>query len=134
LNPKNDLASRRPETIVRSVSWLVETLGFGAGSAVLDLGCGPGLYAAQLVQHGLKVTGVDYSRRSIEHGYQNYLHLADSEQYDAVLLIYGDFCPLSPDERHQLLHNVHQTLKPGGFFILDVTTREHRKLHGSANN
>lgn len=148
LNPKNDLASRRPETIDRSVNWLVERLGLGAESAVLDLGCGPGLYAIRLAQHGIKVTGVDYSRRSIEHAiqeahkqnldieyrYENYLHLADSEQYDAALLIYGDFCPLSPDERRQLLHNIHKALKPGGFFILDVTTREHRKLHGSVNN
>lgn len=148
LNPKNDLASRRPETIDRSVNWLVETLGLGTGAAVLDLGCGPGLYAIRFAQHGLKVTGVDYSRRSIEYAiqnaqkqkldieyrYQNYLHLADSEKYDAVFLIYGDFCPLSPDARRNLLHNVHRALKPGGFFILDVTTRAHRKLHGSVNN
>lgn len=144
LNPTNDLASRRPETISRSVDWLLETLDLHPGSMVLDMGCGPGLYAARLAEHGISVTGVDYSRRSIEYAiqyaqqhqleiqyrYQNYLELADIEQYDAALLIYGDFCPLSPAERTQLLSNVHRALKPGGTFVLDVTTREHRKRQG----
>jgi len=67
LDPKTDLASRCPETIDRSVAWIVETLGLCPGDAVLDLGCGPGLYAARLAQRGLRVSGVDYSRRSIDY-------------------------------------------------------------------
>lgn len=147
LDPASDLASRRPETIDRSVDWLIETLDLQPGTAVLDLGCGPGLYASRLARRGLHVTGVDYSRRSIDYAiqdaqgqgleinyrYQNYLTLEDREQYDLALLIYGDFCPLSPDQRTRLLQNVFRALKPGGHFILDVTTREHRKRHGSAN-
>ncbi len=147
LNPSNDLASRRPETIDRVVSWLIDTLNLQPGSAVLDLGCGPGLYASRLAQRGMCVIGVDYSHRSIEYAkryaqenhldiqyrYENYLELKDSQSYDAALLIYGDFCPLSPSQRSTLLHNVRQALKPGGFFVLDVTTRECRKKHGSVN-
>jgi SAM-dependent methyltransferase len=95
----------------------------------------------------LRVTGVDYSRRSIEyatqyaqqHGldiryrYQDYLTLEDENQYDAALLIYGDFCPLSPEQRKRLLTNVRRALKPGGHFVLDVTTRVHRQKHGNRN-
>jgi SAM-dependent methyltransferase len=84
LDTGNDLASRRPETIQRSVDWMIETLGLQPSASILDLGCGPGLYATRLAEQGLRVTGVDYSRRSIEG------------QYNAALLIYGDFCPLSP--------------------------------------
>lgn len=147
LDPNNDLASRRPETIQQSVDWLIVTLGLQAGDAVLDLGCGPGLYATRLAEQGLRVTGVDYSRRSIEYAqeiscqrnlaiqyrYQNYLTLDDDNQYDAALLIYGDFCPLSPEQRRQLLKNVHHALKPGGHFVLDVTTSHHRRQHGNRN-
>lgn len=147
LDPNSDLASRRPETIQKSVAWLIATLGFQAGDAVLDLGCGPGLYAARLAEHGLRVTGVDYSRRSIayaqahaeeqklaiEYRYQNYLTLDDTDQYNAALLIYGDFCPLSPEQRCQLLGNIHRALKPGGHFVLDVTTPGHRRKHGNKN-
>jgi SAM-dependent methyltransferase len=147
LDPKSDLASRRPETIQKSVAWLITTLNLQAGAAVLDLGCGPGLYAACLAEQGLHVTGVDYSRRSIEYAqkyarqhaldieyrYQNYLTLDDAGQYDAALLIYGDFCPLSPEQRRHLLANVRRALKPGGHFVLDVTTPAHRRQHGSRN-
>ena len=147
LDPEIDAASRRPETIDRSVTWLIETLCLQPGDSVLDLGCGPGLYASRLAQAGLNVTGVDYSHRSIAYAaqyaeqnslkityrYENYLELRDENLYDTVLLIYGDFCPLNPAQRSKLLQNVHRALKPGGKFILDVTTRECRKLHSNRN-
>jgi SAM-dependent methyltransferase len=147
LDPNIDAASRSPDTIDRSVEWIVATAGLQAGATVLDLGCGPGLYAYRLAGKGLRVTGVDYSHRSIayaasyaiEHGleisyrYQNYLELTDENQYDAVLLIYGDFCPLSPSQRALLLQNVLRALKPEGRFVLDVSTRECRKRHASRN-
>ena len=70
LNPNNDLASRRPETIRRSVEWLVATLDLQPGVSLLDPGCGPGLYAMRLAKKELCVTGVYYSRRSIEYATQ----------------------------------------------------------------
>jgi SAM-dependent methyltransferase len=147
LNPDNDLASRRPQTIQKSVDWVIASLDLHAGDSVLDLGCGPGLYAARLAESGLRVTGVDYSRCSIEYAteyarqnnldihyrYQDYLTLEDENLYDAALLIYGDYCPLSPQQRNKLLGNVHRALKPGGYFVLDVTTPIHRKRFGSRN-
>lgn len=147
LNPNVDLASRRPETIDGSVAWIVEALALGPGDSVLDLGCGPGLYATRFAQRGLRVSGVDYSRRSIEYAqqqaaqqgldiryrYQDYLDLDDAPQYKAAFLIFGDFCPLSPSQRSRLLQNVHRALLPGGHFVLDVSTRECRRLHGNRN-
>lgn len=148
LDPTNDTASRRPETIERSVTWIVKTLGLRPGAQLLDLGCGPGLYATCFAQRGLNVTGIDYSRNSIdyairsarEHGldiryrYENYLDLADRQLYDAALLIYGDFCPLAPAQRRQLLENVKRALQPGGYFVFDVTTRTLRKRPESTND
>ena len=148
LDPNIDAASRCPETIDRTVKWLIEMLSLKAGDSVLDLGCGPGLYASRLARAGLRVTGVDYSRRSIEYAiqeamennlkinyrYENYLELGDQAQYDAALLIFGDFCPLSPEKRSKLLSNIHRALKPDGKFALDVSTREHRKKHSNKND
>lgn len=147
LDPNSDRASRRPALIDRSVEWLTETLNLTPGMAVLDLGCGPGLYASRLAQRGLNVTGIDGSRRSIDYAqkdageqgltidyrYANYLDLTAQEMYDAALLIYGDFCPLSPDQRSTLLGNVWRALKPGGHFVLDVTTRIHRQQSANRN-
>ncbi len=95
----------------------------------------------------LRVAGVDYSQRSIdyarqvaadkklpiEYRYQNYLTLDDGPQYDAALLIYGDLCPLPPASRAKLLANVYRALKPGGQFVLDVSTRVLREKYGLKN-
>ena len=144
LDPHTDAASRRPGTIDDTIAWLVPTLELHPGAAVLDLGCGPGLYTHRLAARGIAVTGIDLSRRSIDYAIndaaerrlaieyrcENYLCLADRERYDAALLIYGDYCVLAEAERARLLHNVYRALRPGGRFVLDVTTREHRKGAG----
>lgn len=148
LNPEIDAASRRPETIDRSVKWLMETVGLEAGDSILDLGCGPGLYASRFARAGLHVTGVDYSRRSIDYAanyakenhlniryrYQNYLELDDKDQYRAAFLIYGDFCTINPEQRFRLLRNIYSALTPGGAFVLDVSTRECRTKHRVKNS
>lgn len=147
LDPDSDAASRRPEIIDLSADWLVHALGWKEGSSVLDLGCGPGLYAARLAQHGLRVTGVDFSQHSIDYAVElarqnnleityrceDYLDLAESSCFDAALLIYGDLCPLSPQQRIRLLGNVHRALKPGGHFVLDVSTPQLRRREGLKN-
>lgn len=133
LDPETDVASRKPDTIDQSVDWIVDTLKLDSGMHVLDLGCGPGLYARRLAQRRLDVTGIDISRRSIayarryaqEHAlfityrHEDYLVLQEENQYDAALLIFGDFCTFNPHQRQQLLQNVHRGLKPGGHFVLD---------------
>jgi SAM-dependent methyltransferase len=148
LDPDIDAASRRSEAIDHSVKWLLETLSLKAGETLLDLGCGPGLYASRFSRAGLQVTGVDYSRHSIDYAmkyanennlnilyrYQNYLELTDENQYDAAFLIYGDFCPLNPEQRAILLHNISRALKPSGRFVLDVSTRECRIKHGNKHD
>jgi SAM-dependent methyltransferase len=147
LNPDIDAASRRPGTIDRSVKWLIENLALKTGDPILDLGCGPGLYASRFACAGLQVTAVDYSHRSLDYAikyanennlniayrYQNYLKLEDEDQYDAAFLIYGDFCTIGPEQRSTLLHNIYRALKPNGKFVLDVSTRECRRKHGNQN-
>jgi len=136
LDPNTNLASRKPDTIDKSVAWMMAELDLQAGDHLLDLGCGPGLYANRFAQLGVRVTGVDYSMRSIKYArnyaemlgldinyrYQNYLDLEDGGLYDAAVLIFGDYCVLIPEERQKLLANVHRALKPGGSFVLDVST------------
>ena len=147
LDPSGDTASRRPETIERCTAWIATSVGLRPGDCILDLGCGPGLYAERLARAGFQVTGVDFSQNSIDYASvqarekklpiqyrcQNYLALDDQNVYSAALLIYGDLCPLSPEQRAKLLANVRRALKPGGCFILDVTTPRLRQKYGLKN-
>lgn len=144
LDPSTSAASRPPHEIDASVAWLVEILGLDSSTTLLDLGCGPGLYASRLAARGLHVTGVDYSRRSIDYAaqsareqdlnvtyrYQDYLTLDETQQYDVALLIYGDYCTLAPAQRARLLRNIHQALRAPGYVVLDVSTRVHRQRYG----
>ena len=133
INPDIDVASRKSSTINKTVDWILGQCG-KANMNVLDLGCGPGLYAEVLAAKGHKVTGVDFSKRSIEYAkeqaakesldikylYQNYLELNMENEFDLAIMIYCDFVVLSPQERATLLANVRRALKPSGAFIFDV--------------
>ena len=130
LNPITDAASRRPECIERSVNWICSLLPRGA--ELLDIGCGPGLYAMRLSNRGLCVTGLDFSERSIiyakEHDnkskyiWQDYLEMEFENLYDMVTLIWCDYGALIPEDRHNLLDRIYRALKPGGMFLFDVFT------------
>lgn len=132
LNPEWDAASRKHSTIDRSVKWLSGVTP--SQGKILDLGCGPGLYTKRLSDIGYSVTGMDFSRRSIEYArshdprteyiYKNYLELDYTSAFDAVLLIYCDYAALTQDERRTLIPKVYGALKPGGLFILDVFTEK----------
>jgi SAM-dependent methyltransferase len=142
LNPDIDAASRNHDFIDYSVKWLSSFIP--TDKKILDLGCGPGLYAKQLADAGYDVTGIDFSKRSIEYArnqdqqstyiYQNYLELDYADTFDAVILVYCDYGALTPDERKILQGKIHKALKPGGLFILDVFTDKYlsNKFNGAS--
>lgn len=132
LNPEINLASRKPDSIQASLDWILEDLP-KSKLHILDLGCGPGLYAEELTKRGHKVTGIDFSENSIcyakgqaeikgydiDYIYQNYLGINYENHFDLVILIYTDFCILLPEEQKLLLAKIKKALKPGGVFAFD---------------
>jgi SAM-dependent methyltransferase len=144
LSPNTDAASRKPETIRRTVEWICATAALTTGKHLMDLGCGPGLYAKQFAERGLVVTGIDLSENSIRYAREhdpvstyihgNYVELKEHEAYDAVVLIYGDICVLNDVDRDKVLQNVYRALRPGGTFIFDVMTPVQQYRQRNQNN
>lgn len=136
LDPVFEGASRKHTFIDASFNWIFDFCELGKETKVLDLGCGPGLYAEKFASRGCKVTGIDYSRRSvsyareqslkrglnIEYIYQNYLEIDYESSYDLALIIYCDMGVFSDAERDIFMNKVYKALKPGGLFIFDIFT------------
>lgn len=134
LDPADDLASRKPEFIDRSATWIAASAPPDRYPRLLDLGCGPGLYAERFAAAGYAVTGVDFSRRSIDHARESarrhglpitylcddYLSMELPRTHDWAVLIYCDYGVLSAADRQHLLRKVRAGLRPGGRFLLDV--------------
>ena len=70
INGDIDISSRNTVFIDRSVEWIATRFSIRAGAKIADFGCGPGLYATKLAQRGADVTGIDFSKRSIQHAQQ----------------------------------------------------------------
>jgi SAM-dependent methyltransferase len=136
LDPDGDAASRRPAAVARTVRRLLEEGLAYPGARVLDLGCGPGLYALPLAAAGCRVTGVDLSERSLAHARaaaagaglaveyrrQDFLTLDEPEAYDLVLQVYGELSTFGDEVRDRLLGRIRTSLAPGGAFVFDVST------------
>lgn len=134
LNETVDLSSRNTEFINRSVEWIASRFDIDENFKIADFGCGPGLYTTRLAKRGANVTGIDFSKRSIDYARkiavrerldiayvgQNYLDFETEDRFDLVLMIMCDFCALSPAQRKEILRKFCKMLKAGGSVLLDV--------------
>ena len=68
LSQEHDAASRRFGKIDAHVDWIHHRLLSGRATRILDLGCGPGLYASRLARLGHECVGIDFSPASIAYG------------------------------------------------------------------
>ncbi|MDD2351788.1 MAG: class I SAM-dependent methyltransferase [Synergistaceae bacterium] len=139
LDPNVELASRKPDFIERSLNWISETVPATQYPKLLDIGCGPGLYAEKFARAGYEVMGVDFSKRSIEYAgniarthklpityiCDDYLKMEIPTFFDFVTLIYCDYGALSKDNRKLLMKKVYDRLNLGGKFLLDVCSVRH---------
>lgn len=110
---------------------VLELLGGVDGLRVLDVGCGPGLYAAELVARGAVVVGLDQSPRMVElararvptgaefrvHDLSEPLDWLQGESFDlAVMALVIHHL----DDRVNVLSEVHRLLRPGGALVVST--------------
>lgn len=134
LNENIDLSSRNKKFIDKSAKWIIDRFNITDKTEVADFGCGPGLYTFKFAKAGAKVTGIDFSERSINYAKEqakdhnlkidyivkNYLEFETEKRFDLITMIFCDFCALSPAQRENLLTKFYSLLKPGGSILIDV--------------
>lgn len=136
LTQDHDRASRRTHIIDQHVAWIHETILHNTPSAILDLGCGPGLYSNRLATIGHQCTGIDYSPASIAYAKETATqanlavtyHQEDirtaayGDNLDLVMLLFGETNVFSRANIAAILGKACQALRPGGTLLLEAHT------------
>lgn len=137
LDESHGAASRTTAERQRQLTWLAEKLKLEPGAKVLDVTCGPGLYAVALAEQGCQVVGIDFSPASIRHARrlaeergvaarctfieQDVRQMNfDGAGFDAALFIYGQLAVFTRDEAQNLLATVASALRPGGRLCVEL--------------
>jgi SAM-dependent methyltransferase len=143
LDQAHGAATRQRPELLRQVDWLWQHLGLQPGARLLDITCGPGLYATEFARRGADVTGIDFSPASIRYARE----LAEAqglagrcrfiqadvraelprhagEDYDAATFIYGQLAVFTRDEAAALLAGATQALRPAGRLALELLNFE----------
>jgi len=133
LSQEHDAASRRSVKIDEQVAWIHNDVLGGRARRVLDLGCGPGLYASRLAALGHSCVGIDFGPAAVryarqvaaEQGLDCTYHLHDirtagyGSGYDLAMLLYGEFNTFSPDDARAILTKACAALREGGRLVIE---------------
>lgn len=121
------------------VAALLDLVGAEPPATVLDLGCGIGRHALEFARRGFEVTGVDRTegfldearRRAEDEGL--YVELVQEDMrrfrrpgaYDLAVNLLTSFGYFEdPEDDRRIVQNVHDSLKGGGVFVLDMMGKE----------
>lgn len=119
----------------QEVEFLVDTLDLAPGMRLLDVGCGPGRHARALAERGVRVHGIDISRRFVDLAMEgapdgatferlDARALRDDDRFDAVYdvvicLCQGAFGLMTADgQDEQVIAGIARALRPGGRLAL----------------
>jgi SAM-dependent methyltransferase len=138
LTQEHDAASRRLEIVDAHVRWIHEKVLKARPSRILDLGCGPGLYANRLSALGHTCVGIDFSPASIAYAREQAgrggldvtyiegdIRTADyGDGHGLVMQIFGEFNVFRPAEARGILESACRALVPDGRLLLEPHTFE----------
>jgi SAM-dependent methyltransferase len=128
-----------PEQTLREVDYIEASLAAEKGSRILDVGCGYGRHAIELVQRGMAVTGLDLSLplliRAADESQKralavNFVHsdmrsLAFDSEFDSAYCMLTSFGYFDEETNLKVAEGIARSLKPGGRFLLDVVNRDY---------
>lgn len=126
---------RTPEELTATTEFLTDKLKLGKQSLVFDQCCGAGAISHELARSGNRVIGVDlfepFIRRAVTTASKEDLSckfvcddafaFVTDEKCDGAFNWYSSFGYAKTDEQNQqMLGRAFESLKPGGFYSMDV--------------
>lgn len=139
LDESHGAASRVTAERLQQIDWLWQKLKLQPGAHLLDVTCGPGLYAVELARRGCRVTGLDFSPaaidyagdlarsegvadrcRFVEQDVRQMAEALDETAFDAALLLYGQLAVFTKAEAAALLADIAGRLRPGGRLCVEL--------------
>ncbi|HLK90170.1 MAG TPA: methyltransferase domain-containing protein [Polyangia bacterium] len=129
----------RADQTLREVEFISSALEAPPGSEILDVGCGYGRHAIELVQRGYNVTGLDLSlplliraadeaqRRALS---VNFVHadmreMAFEKQFEGAYSMLTSFGYFDEETNLRVAERIGRALKPGKRFLLDIVNRDY---------
>lgn len=136
LNQYENSGSRTMKFIEASCQWIAEK--FPAAKDIVDIGCGPGLYAPILCEYGYNYVGLDISKYHIFYANKHcsipektrfdvcdIREWSSKPKFDVALLLYGIYSFYKSEERIRFLKNIFCSLHNNGCAIIEVFTEQH---------
>jgi SAM-dependent methyltransferase len=133
LDQSHGAASRRLPEIRGQVQVMWDWLGLAPGARLLDVTCGPGLYAVEFARRGVAVIGLDFSPASLRYARELCQALPcefflqdvremdfTGRECDAAIYLYGQFTVLKPAESLDVLKRIRAALRPGAKLLLEI--------------
>jgi len=139
LDPSHDLGSRRPVVMSAQVAWMTASVLKPRDiKVILDLTCGPGLWANSLARLGFTVRGIDVSPAAIDHARTvardeklsttyvqgDILDTAFGSGYGAAMILYGEGNTFRWEEFSLILLKIRDSLDPKGILVLELMRPE----------
>src|SRR5262245_42999236 len=137
LDESHGAASRTAKERMLQIDWLWEKLGLLPEAQLLDVTCGPGLYAVEFARRGCRVTGIDFSPAAstcvnalaagqgmvnrctfIEQDVRQ-MKLAEAS-FDAAIFLYEQLALLKEEDAQQALNTIARALKPEGRLVVEL--------------
>jgi cyclopropane fatty-acyl-phospholipid synthase-like methyltransferase len=145
LSQDHDAASRREVGIDRHVDWIHGHVLAETPTRILDLGCGPGLYASRLAERGHTCVGIDFSPASIEYAREQArkrelrceYRLADVRQADfgdgfgLAMFVFGEVNAFAREVAQDIVGRMFESLESGGVVVLEMSSHASVERTGS---
>jgi len=114
---------------IKDIDLAIELAGSPIGPQILEIGCGDGRDAKEMVKRTKHYVGFDISEELIklarEHVPEGRFEVADAVTYDYpqgldVVFAFASLLHLNKEEIATVLEKAHTSLKPGGVFFISL--------------